>query len=78
VWLSVAGSHLRFRTGPAVGISPHRERSRQHRPALLALLRLQGEIVSAATVARVAFDRRRYDALSSRWYASLAREAPDR
>jgi hypothetical protein len=34
--------------------------------------------MSATTVAPVAFDRRRYDALESRWYVSLVREASDR
>jgi hypothetical protein len=52
---------------PGVDLDPFRERIRQHRPALLALLALQDEIVAAATAARDAFDREAYDALWVRW-----------
>jgi hypothetical protein len=74
VRLSLAGDDLRFQTRPGVSIAPYRERIVRRKTVLVALLHLQGEIVSAATAARDAFDRQYYDELWRRWYALQKQE----
>jgi hypothetical protein len=66
--LTRAGDDLRYQTDAGVSIAPHVDVIRQHKPALLALLRLQEETVKAATMATEAFDRQHYDALWHRWH----------
>jgi hypothetical protein len=68
VRLSLAGDALRYQTRPGVRIAPYRERISTSKPALIALLRLQDQIVTAATAAQAAFDRQYYDDLWCRWY----------
>src|SRR5688572_23924343 len=74
VRLSLAGDDLRYQTRPGVSLAPYREQITAHKPALLAELRLREEIVAAAMIATVAFDRRRYDALWEHWHARHAEE----
>jgi hypothetical protein len=69
VRLSLAGDDLRYRTQPGVSIGPYREQITAHKPALLALLAVQDEIVAAASVARAAFDRQHFDSLWAEWHA---------
>ena len=74
VRLSLAGDDLRYQTKPGVSIAPSREQIVTNKPALIALLRLQDEIVAAASAARASFDRAAYDELWRRWHALQARE----
>jgi hypothetical protein len=74
VRLSLAGDALRYQTRPGVSIAPYREQITAHKPALVALLALQDEIVAAASAARDAFDRAAYDALWARWHALAEQE----
>jgi hypothetical protein len=74
VRLSLAGDDLRCQSRPGVRIAPYRERIVTNKPALIALLRLQDEIVGAATAARDAFDRQSYDKLWRDWYALQEQE----
>jgi hypothetical protein len=69
VRLSLAGDDLRYETQPGVSIAPYREQIVTNKPALLALLALQDEIVAAASAARDAFDRQQFDALWAEWHA---------
>jgi hypothetical protein len=69
VRLSRCEGDLKYQPRPGVSIAPYREQIITNKPALIALLRLQEEIVAAATAAQSAFDRQRYDALWERWYA---------
>ena len=55
VRLSRAGDDLRYQTQPGVRIGPYREQIITNKPALLARLTLQDEIVRAACVAHAAF-----------------------
>jgi hypothetical protein len=68
VHLTRAGDDLRYRTRPGVSIAPFREQIAANKPALLALLALQGQIVEAASAARERFDRDTYDRLWREWY----------
>ena len=68
VILSLNGDRLHYQTRPGVGIAPNADRIRNAKPALLALLHVQDEIVPAATVATAAFDRQHYDDLWRRWH----------
>jgi hypothetical protein len=74
VRLSLAGDALRYRTRPGVSIAPYREQMVTNKPALIALLRLQDEIVAAATTALASFDRAAYDELWCRWQVLQAEE----
>ena len=76
VHLSLGGEDLRFQTRPGVSIAPCRKRIQDHKPALLALLALQDEIVRTASAARDAFDRQHYDELWRRWHARQEQENP--
>jgi hypothetical protein len=75
VHVSREGDSLRVRGEPGVHPAPYRECIREAKPALLALLALQDEIVRTASAARDAFSRRHYDRLWERWYA-LAEQEP--
>jgi hypothetical protein len=50
-------------------VTRHLDRITTHKPALLALLALQDEIVRTASAARDAFDRAAYDRVWERWHA---------
>jgi hypothetical protein len=60
---------LRVRGNPGANPALYRERIREHKSALLALLGLQDEIVRTASAAQGAFDRRRYDEVWVAWHA---------
>jgi hypothetical protein len=68
------GDTLRVRGMSGVDPAPYREQITAHKPALLALLRLQEEIVATATVATEAFDRQHYDTLWVQWHSLNAQE----
>jgi hypothetical protein len=74
VRLSLAGDALRYQTRPGVSIAPYREQITTNKSALIALLRLQDEIVAAATPALASFDRAAYDELWRRWQVLQAEE----
>jgi hypothetical protein len=67
VRLSLADDGLHYQTRPGVSIAPYREQITEHKPALLAELRLREEIVAAAPAVHACFDRQRYDELWRRW-----------
>jgi hypothetical protein len=69
VRLSQSGDDLRFATNPGVSIAPFRDRIVANKPALVAALGLQEQIIQAATAATAAFDRRLYDRLWADWHA---------
>jgi hypothetical protein len=75
VRLSLAGDDLRYQTRPGVSIARYREQIITQKAALISLLRLQDEIVEAASAARDAFDRAAYDRLWERWHM-LAEQEP--
>ena len=60
---------------PGANLDRYREQITAHKPALLAELRLREEIVAAASAARDAFDRQRYDALWAEWHELHTTEA---
>ena len=68
VRLSLAGETSATRPTPGVSIAPYREPIIMNKPTLIALLRLQDEIVAAASTARDAFDRQHYDQLWVAWH----------
>jgi hypothetical protein len=74
VSLHLAGDQLRAEIAPGATLNPFRDAIRQYRLGVVALMRLQDEIVSAAAAAQTAFDRQYYDDLWRRWYALLERE----
>jgi len=59
---------------PDAELDPYRARIAEHRSALLSVLHLQDQIVTAATIDPTAFDRGTYEALWTRWYAFEAQE----
>lgn len=69
VRLSPEGDDLIAAIPAGVSLDPCRSRIRDSKPALLAALHLQAQIVAAATAASAAFDRATYDALWQQWYA---------
>jgi hypothetical protein len=74
VRLTLSGHDLQFETRPGVTIADFRERIVASKPALMATLRLQKQIIEAATAATAAFDRRLYDRLWANWHALEAEE----
>jgi hypothetical protein len=63
------GDDLLASIRPGANFDPFRQRVREHKPALLASLALQEQIVAAATAATAAFDRAEYDHLWTEWHA---------
>jgi hypothetical protein len=57
-----------------INLAPWRERNAATKPVLIALLRLQDEIVRAAAAARDAFDRQYYDELWHQWQVLQAQD----
>jgi hypothetical protein len=55
-------------------VTPHTDRIKRNKPALLAELHLREQIVAAASAAQDAFDRQHYDALWKRWHALQEQE----
>lgn len=75
--IHVAGEddNLRVRANPGISLAPYVEPIREHKPALLALMALQDEIVRTASAARDAFDRAAYDELWRRWHVLQEQES---
>jgi hypothetical protein len=73
--LAPDGADLLAETRPGASLEPYRHRNRAHKPAILAALRLQDQIVAAATAATDAFDRAHYDALWQQWHALQDQES---
>jgi hypothetical protein len=65
--LTPTGDDLHYRTDAGVSISPYMDSIREHKPLLLAELRLRERIVSSAAAAAAAFDRQHYDQLWDTW-----------
>ena len=72
--LSRDGDDLAADVLPGASLDPYRDRIREHKPAFVALLALQDEIVRTASAARDAFDRAAYDELWRRWHALRGEE----
>jgi fumarylacetoacetate (FAA) hydrolase family protein len=70
------GASLRVEVLSDVTLDPYRQRVRESKPTLLAVLQLQEQIVEAATVAQSAFDRAAYDRLWAEWHAVQSEEIP--
>ena len=71
------GGDLLVSSGHGASLDPFRQRIREFKPQLLAVLELQEQIVAAASVAPSQFDRRHYDALWRRWHALNAPKESD-
>jgi hypothetical protein len=67
--LSRDGDDLIADVLPSADLDAYRDQIISHKPALLAMLALQEEIVRTATAARDGFDHAAYDALWERWHA---------
>jgi hypothetical protein len=72
--LSPDGGDLIAEIQPGACLDCYRQHIVANKPTLLAILDLQEQIVTAATVEPAAFNREAYDALWTRWCALAAHD----